>query len=83
MSEATEHRSPSNDPQPDESTRTAAREALDASDPYAREQQIFPVLTDEQVERMLDYGTVEDCEAGESLFERGPTRRGLLSRARR
>lgn len=49
----------------------AAREAVNPSDPYAREQQTFPVLTDNQVERLSRYGSVEDLPKGTSVFERG------------
>ncbi|MGB3556716.1 MAG: FAD-dependent oxidoreductase [Jannaschia sp.] len=49
----------------------AARGSVDATDPYAREQQTFPVLTDDQVSRLKDYGSVEDLPKGSSLFERG------------
>ncbi len=54
-----------------ETASSEPRGSLGASDPYAREQQIFPVLPDEQIERMVDYGSVESFETGELLFERG------------
>lgn len=44
---------------------------LDPSDPYAREKQTFPELTDEQIERIEPFGRVEDLEEGTVLFERG------------
>ncbi|MEM9579015.1 MAG: FAD-dependent oxidoreductase [Pseudomonadota bacterium] len=49
----------------------AAREAVNASDPYAREQQTFPVLTEEQIGRLAPYGTTENTPKGTWLFERG------------
>ncbi|MEM1412670.1 MAG: FAD-dependent oxidoreductase [Pseudomonadota bacterium] len=49
----------------------AAQESVVASDPYAREPQTFPVLTDEQVERVSGYGTVEELPAGHRVFKRG------------
>ncbi|MEO1245039.1 MAG: FAD-dependent oxidoreductase [Pseudomonadota bacterium] len=48
-----------------------ARESVDASDPYVRERQTFPVLSDDQVARVSDYGEVEDLPRGTILFERG------------
>ncbi|MEL7280295.1 MAG: FAD-dependent oxidoreductase [Pseudomonadota bacterium] len=48
-----------------------AREAANASDPYAREQQTFPVLTKDQVDRLSTYGVVERIPKGTWLFERG------------
>ncbi len=52
-------------------TIEAARQSADANDPYAREQQTFPVLDDAQVARIADYGTTEDLAPGTKLFERG------------
>ena len=53
-------------------TIRAARQSVDsANDPYEREKQTFPVLTDDQVERLSAYGQVEDMEEGTILFERG------------
>ena len=46
-------------------------EPLDASDPYAREAQTFPQLTEEQAARVAAYGSAEDIAAGTLLFERG------------
>jgi thioredoxin reductase (NADPH) len=40
------------------------------SDPYAREAETFPRLTDEQVRRVAAFGTVEDLPRGTVLFER-------------
>ncbi len=47
------------------------KDRLDASDPYARERQTFPVLTDEQVERIKPFGVIEDLPKGTVTFERG------------
>lgn len=44
---------------------------LDAADPYAREQQTFPVLSADQAARVAGYGSVERVPAGAFLFERG------------
>ncbi|RMB00676.1 FAD-dependent oxidoreductase [Eilatimonas milleporae] len=49
----------------------AVRRTAGASDPYAREQQTFPVLNDEQVARVSEYGRTEDLPKGAVLFERG------------
>lgn len=48
-----------------------ARNSVDASDPYARERQTFPVLEDKQVSRLMTYGVVENLPKGTVLFERG------------
>ena len=48
-----------------------AREGLDASDPYQREKQTFPKLSDEEIERISAYGETRDYEDGATLFERG------------
>ncbi len=45
--------------------------ALDPSDPYLREKQTFPTLTDEQIERASQFGVIEDLAKGTVLFERG------------
>jgi len=45
--------------------------AADPSDPYLREAQTFPLLTEEQVARAQAFGTVEDLPAGALLFQRG------------
>ncbi|MEO1089558.1 MAG: FAD-dependent oxidoreductase [Pseudomonadota bacterium] len=55
----------------DETTIEAARQSVNPSDPYEREQQTFPVLNDDQVARLAGYGEVEDLEPGAILFERG------------
>ncbi len=44
------------------------------SDPYARTEQTFPRLTDDQVERVAAFGVVEDLPAGTVLFEVGDNR---------
>jgi thioredoxin reductase (NADPH) len=46
-------------------------EALDPSDPYAREAQTFPHLTPEMLARLAPYGHEERLAAGTLLFERG------------
>ncbi|MEL7253698.1 MAG: FAD-dependent oxidoreductase [Pseudomonadota bacterium] len=48
-----------------------ARDAVNASDPYLREEQTFPVLSQDQVDRLSSYGNVEDIPKGTWLFERG------------
>lgn len=47
------------------------REPLDPADPYAREQLIFPTLSDAQVDYAKAFGQVEDLAQGTVLFERG------------
>ncbi len=42
----------------------------DPADPYAREAETFPRLTDEQVRRVAAFGVVEDLPRGTVLFER-------------
>lgn len=44
---------------------------LDPTDPYAREHQIFPCLTEEQISRCRRFGTQETLAPGTVLFERG------------
>jgi thioredoxin reductase (NADPH) len=44
-------------------------EAHDAADPYARTDETFPRLTDEQVAAVTAFGVVEDLPAGAVLFE--------------
>lgn len=48
-----------------------APEQLAPSDPYLREQQTFPKLNDDQIERTKHFGMVEDLPKGTVLFERG------------
>ncbi|MDT7581917.1 MAG: thioredoxin reductase, partial [Pseudonocardiales bacterium] len=43
-------------------------EAHDAADPYARTDETFPRLTDDQVARVAAFGVVEDLPAGTVLF---------------
>lgn len=45
--------------------------ALDAADPYAREAQIFPVLSEEMAARVAAYGTQEQLSEKTLVFERG------------
>jgi len=44
---------------------------FDPSDPYHREAQTFPQLTEDQLERIRRFGTAEDFSAGAYLFRRG------------
>ena len=44
-------------------------EAHSASDPYARTEETFPRLSDEQVARMVSFGALQDLPAGPVLFE--------------
>ncbi len=41
------------------------------TDPYRRETETFPELTDDQVQRATRFGTVDDLPAGAVLFTRG------------
>jgi thioredoxin reductase (NADPH) len=43
----------------------------DATDPYNRETQTFPKLTQAQVDRIRSFGTVEEVPKGAYLFRRG------------
>jgi thioredoxin reductase (NADPH) len=45
--------------------------ALDPADPYARETQTFPRLSEEMASRVASFGTEESLPAGTLLFERG------------
>jgi len=45
--------------------------AINPADPYEREAQTFPRLSDGQVARAKAFGTVEDLPRGTVLFERG------------
>lgn len=47
------------------------KENLDPSDPYKREQQTFPQLTPDQIERLKPFGTTEKLTKGTVVFERG------------
>lgn len=51
--------------------RVPSPEIHDASDPYAREAQTFPTLSEEQAERVARYGARERLPAGTLVFERG------------
>ncbi|UWR23914.1 FAD-dependent oxidoreductase [Sulfitobacter sp. S190] len=55
----------------DETVIEAAREAASSSDPYAREAQTFPVLTEDQVARIKGYGRIDTLPKGAALFKRG------------
>ncbi|MEM6780300.1 MAG: FAD-dependent oxidoreductase [Pseudomonadota bacterium] len=44
---------------------------LDPSDPYVRQAQTFPTLTNEQIERASVFGKIEDLKKGTVVFERG------------
>ena len=44
---------------------------LDPTDPYAREGQTFPRLSEEMAGRVARYGTEERLQAGDIVFERG------------
>ena len=45
--------------------------------PEGRDHQAFPVLTDEQLERIKPFGKVETLEAGTAVFQRGQTHADL------
>jgi thioredoxin reductase (NADPH) len=47
--------------------------ALDAdpTDPYEREAQTFPALSDEMIQRVAAFGTEEHLPTGAMLFSRG------------
>ena len=51
--------------------REATEAPRDPSDPYARERQTFPTLSEEEVARVADYGETVTYEDGATLFERG------------
>ena len=44
---------------------------LDPSDPYARLEQTFPRLSDDQIKRVKTFGITENLPKGSVLFERG------------
>ena len=52
-------------------TPLAAEADLDPSDPYAREAQTFPSLSDEMAARVASYGTEERMAKGDVVFDRG------------
>ncbi|MEM9192889.1 MAG: FAD-dependent oxidoreductase [Myxococcota bacterium] len=53
---------------------SAPEKSFDASDPYRREEQTFPKLTDAQIDRVRPLAEVADLEPGALLFERGDRR---------
>ena len=53
------------------SAREATEAPRDPSDPYARERQTFPTLSEEEVARIAEYGETITYEDGSKLFERG------------
>ncbi len=55
----------------DESAPRAAQASVDPSDPYERERQTFPTLTDDQIDRIRPYASEETCADGDTLFARG------------
>ena len=55
----------------DSATAGSEPSPADATDPYAREDQIHPRLTAEMAARVSAYGRVEDLPAETVLFERG------------
>ena len=60
------------DPDPRETSAPGAAEAsVDPADPYERERQTFPVLSQEQVARVAGYGREEALEDGTVVFDRG------------
>jgi thioredoxin reductase (NADPH) len=50
---------------------TAADTELDPTDPYSREAQIYPRLSEEMARRICAYGEVSSFPTGTVLFERG------------
>ena len=50
---------------------TSEIDAPDPTDPYQREQQTFPKLTAEQIERAKGFGTVDTLAKGTLVFDRG------------
>jgi len=53
------------------SSHANSSDPLQATDPYAREHQIFPTLSSEQIDRARPFGVEESLLAGSVLFERG------------
>jgi thioredoxin reductase (NADPH) len=51
--------------------QTGTEPELDPTDPYAREAQTFPRLSEEMARRVARYGTEEALKAGDLVFERG------------
>ena len=54
-----------------EGARESAESPRNPSDPYEREQQTFPTLSEEEVTRITEYGETLDYPDGTLLFERG------------
>ncbi|MCP9927030.1 FAD-dependent oxidoreductase [Cyanobium sp. CH-040] len=50
---------------------TIPTSVLDPNDPYRREHQIFPRLTENQIQRCREFGITADFHGGTLLFERG------------
>ncbi len=50
---------------------TTATQTIDFSDPYNRPEQIFPMLTNEQIAQAKPFGKVQSLTKGTVLFERG------------
>jgi thioredoxin reductase (NADPH) len=57
-----------------EEVKAAAHMNLAPEDPYRRQEQTFPTLAAEQIERAKEFGIVEDLPKGTVLFERGERR---------
>ncbi|MEM7024288.1 MAG: FAD-dependent oxidoreductase [Pseudomonadota bacterium] len=55
----------------EQSAAEAAQASVDPADPYERDQQTFPRLSDEQIGRLKGYGAEEALKAGTLVFERG------------
>ena len=53
------------------SSSATPRNPLQTTDPYAREHQIFPTLSPEQIKRAIPFGSEETLTLGTVLFERG------------
>lgn len=53
---------------------TAPNQPIDLNDPYSRTEQIFPKLTDEQINKIKPFGEIQSLEKGTVLFERGERR---------
>ena len=58
--------------------QTEPNASSDPNDPYSRTAQIFPTLSEEQIDRIKPFGKVESLTRGTVLFERGQRGRGLL-----
>ena len=52
-------------------TPVAADQAMDPRDPYTRTAQIFPKLTDPQIDRSKPFGKIQSLQKGTVLFETG------------